>query len=412
MKPASVFESLSVETPAGRLSPSALYWWKTAGRQVATMLEMAQYPDDAQRRFLEFFRDTLSPSLGAAPKEGPAANSALTWDGTPIEYSLSFSGSIHKPNVRFSLDLSPLRPAASPEDAFDTTTTVRVAEEFAANALGTDLTWYHSLNNYCRISPTSPADAQRIVSAARHQTPTMLGFDINRAISTPNGDSRPPIPAMGKSYFLPWLPAAERGITPWQVVRGAIRQLPDLAPNVSTALDALDKFIATKTPEWETGIPYLATDLIDPSKSRLKIYILPPPAATWEEVWDTFTLGGQITSLDGEKEKFHDLYRLLVLNSSRRQESNGDLDATSLMETGEKMSMCYYYSLCASSPLPQTKLCFYARGCFADDGVMAAKLQDCMEGQGWACPCDTTTTGNRMAQKLMSEPWPPGARAC
>ena len=85
------------------------YWWRTSGRDLAGMLHEANYPEEAQRQFLGFFRDTLCPLLGNKP-ECDSLHAAVGWDGNPFEYSFEFKGSTKNPGVRFVLDLSKLRP--------------------------------------------------------------------------------------------------------------------------------------------------------------------------------------------------------------------------------------------------------------------------------------------------------------
>ncbi|KAK5625994.1 hypothetical protein RRF57_001710 [Xylaria bambusicola] len=43
------------------------FWWSTCGRDLARMMSVAEYPEEAQRQFLGFFRDTITPQLGRRP---------------------------------------------------------------------------------------------------------------------------------------------------------------------------------------------------------------------------------------------------------------------------------------------------------------------------------------------------------
>ena len=94
---------------AGNDNGSA-YWWRTSGTDLSRMLQEADCPEEAQSHFLNFFRETLCPLLGARP-EKESLPAAVSWDGNPFEYSYEFKGSTKDPGVRFVLDLSELRPA-------------------------------------------------------------------------------------------------------------------------------------------------------------------------------------------------------------------------------------------------------------------------------------------------------------
>ena len=43
------------------------YWWDTSGRDLAQMMSVAEYSEEAQHQFLAFFRDTITPQLGSRP---------------------------------------------------------------------------------------------------------------------------------------------------------------------------------------------------------------------------------------------------------------------------------------------------------------------------------------------------------
>ena len=113
METAPAMETTSMETTTDTAcsmngeGPS--YWWRTSGSDLSRMLHEANYPEEAQRQFLDYYRDTLCPLLGNKP-ESNSLPAAVGWDGNPFEYSFEFKGSTKNPGVRFVLDLSELRP--------------------------------------------------------------------------------------------------------------------------------------------------------------------------------------------------------------------------------------------------------------------------------------------------------------
>ena len=86
------------------------YWWRTSGLDLSRMLEEANYPEEVQRQFLDYYRDNICPLLGDKPKRN-SKPAAVGWDGNPFEYSFEFKGSTQKAGVRFVVDLSELRPS-------------------------------------------------------------------------------------------------------------------------------------------------------------------------------------------------------------------------------------------------------------------------------------------------------------
>ena len=166
---------------------------------------------------------------------------------------------------------------------------------------------------------------------------------------------------MGKVYYLLCFAAALESKTRWQVVRLAIRQLPgiDAQPNILHALGIMEEYLAGKPKDWENGARYLATDFVEPEKARLKIY-LRVLGDMFDETWDYYMLGGRITELDEDKDRFHDLIELTSGSESLmcdvRRSTHVKRKATTM-----------YFSLSADSPWPTPKLNIYPANFAAND---------------------------------------------
>lgn len=100
----AVIPSQETENKLPAREDGALYWWQTSGQDLSRMLQEAGYPDEARRQFLEFFRDTLCPALGAKPYDR-SLRTAVGWDGSPFEYSFEFKQSTKNAGV-VSISLS------------------------------------------------------------------------------------------------------------------------------------------------------------------------------------------------------------------------------------------------------------------------------------------------------------------
>jgi len=378
MSGSKVFAALTAEI--GKAAPSGtLYWWNTTGRNLADMLRVAKYPEPAKHGFLSFYRNQICGRLGSPPTS-TSVKSGMTYDGTPIEYSYSFNASTKLPTVRFVVDLNPLREPSDANPPLSTAAMQDVVQAFAARNSKADTTWYHGLKRYFDVK-SEPAKVKEIIAQAGHQSPEMLGFDIHRKIKSNE------VPATGKLYFLPCLAAAERGITRWKAVTGAIKQLPEIEtmPNMLTSLSLIEAYLASKPEEWQQGARYLSTDLLPPSESRIKVY-LRCPGDTFAEMWDFYTLGGRLTGLDDDKEMFRDLFRL-VMGAEDGPDPGKVPEIASGLETRVRRKLTtIYFSLSNDSVTPTPKLCFCAKNFAHDDGVVARGLEKWFRKYGWTDP--------------------------
>ncbi|KAA8642473.1 uncharacterized protein ATNIH1004_011418 [Aspergillus tanneri] len=252
-----MFQSLEPESSASETLP---YWWLTSGRDLSRMLQEAQYPEDTQRH-------------------------GVGWDGNPFEYGFELKSSGKDQAVRFVVDVSPLRPADD-TNPLDIKNFEVVLDALSKKTPGFDDTWYTSLRKWFVHSHRSTAEQKDLVAQAGYQMPMILGFDIGCHLPIPDA-----IPVMAKVYFPPCFTAVAEGITRWEAVRRGTRR------------------------EYENGPRYLATDFVTTEKARLKIYMR-HPAESFDDIWDYYTLGGRISDLDEDKEKFRELVSHLVQSGS------------------------------------------------------------------------------------------------
>ncbi|KAI0517961.1 aromatic prenyltransferase [Xylaria bambusicola] len=310
------------------------------------MMSVAEYPEEAQRQFLSFLRDTISPQLGCRP-DSTSGQSGMAWDGSPIEYSFELKGSSSTPSVRFVIDLAKLRPLDS-SYPLSIMNTQNIVDELSQRIEGFNDIWYQNLVKRFTHSDLASEDQKSLAAKTDHQSSIMIGFDIHRKPASRGG-----LPVMGKVYFLPCFAAAHESTTRWQVVRSAIRQLPgiDKQSNILRALSMIEEYLAEKPRDWEDSARYLATDFVKPGKARLKLY-LRAAGGKFEEVWDYYTLGGRITGLDEDKEKFREL---VDLTSGRGQVKDDARPSTHV----RRKATTIYFSLSADSPYPAPKICIY-----------------------------------------------------
>ncbi|KAG0153492.1 hypothetical protein PDIDSM_2144 [Penicillium digitatum] len=349
------------------------YWWTTSGRDLSRMLKEAQYPEDAQRQFLHFFKESICPQLGGPPAEN-SVRSGVGWDGNPFEYSFELKSSSDTQAVRFVVDLSPLRPA-------DETNPLSIKNfEAVLGALvertpGFDDTWYRSLREWFVHAHRPTIVQKKLVAQVGYQMPMILGFDISRHLPVPDA-----IPVMPKVYFPPCFTAAAEGITRWEAVRRGVMQLPDIKshPNILLSLDLIQEYLDTKPKEYENGPRYLATDFVTTEKARLKIYMR-HPAESFDDIWDYYTLGGRIPGLDEDRDRFRELMALTSYNPDISKAQNDQTPYTAV----ERKMTAIYFSLSTDHPVPAPKICFYPANFAANDESIGQGVDEWLQKYGW-----------------------------
>lgn len=367
----------------GSIPANHQYWWQSTGQNLADMLRAADYSEDAQYEFLSFYRDHICPELGNSP-EVDSVKSIITYDGTPIEYSYSFSGTLGHPTVRFVADLSPLRPLNA-TDPFKTDGMRRAIDAFLERSNQADATWYYALKEYLELK-SSASKVRDIIAQTGHQSPVMLGFDISRG----EADGSPPNLGTGKIYFLPCFAAAERGMTRWQVISQAVKQLPEVAslPNILSSLALIDDYLASKPKDWQQGARFISIDLLHPSKSRIKVY-LRCPGTSFDDMWDFYTLGGKLDASLDDKAKFQQLFRLIMGCRDGDPDPNPfnspffSLNSETRMTSVQHKLTTMYFSFSADHPVPVPKLNFCPRVFGADDAVVTKGLSQWFKEQSW-----------------------------
>lgn len=399
-------ESTAVPKP---IDVSTTYWRKGIEKMAVPlekMLDAAQYPSKVKQKLLSFFIESICPAFGPTMELEPddqSPRSGITADGSPIEYSFNFEPAKDQPDVRFSVDLTPFSSFSGDFAALMSTKfSERIINEIGSrNTL--DTTWHDSLHQFFQLSldaTTISETAHDLVTSTLQPSRMWLAFDIQRSPTDSDTLLSEYIPASVKTYFLPCLSAAERGVTRWEAVSAAIRQLPglDQSPGISTSLQLIEDFLASKPPECQELVRILATDLKHPSKARIKLY-LRCPENDFEGVWEWLTLGGRYTKYDEYKGKFKDLYDLVMGTPASSYDSTklssdvlssiakGSLCATDgkNMLRSKRTTMCYF-SLQGNELQPTPKLLLGPKYSALSDLAVAKGVAQWFQSQGWNRP--------------------------
>jgi tryptophan 4-dimethylallyltransferase/cyclo-acetoacetyl-L-tryptophan dimethylallyltransferase len=341
----------------------AKWWWSTAP-MFANIMENSNYDVHAQYGFLCVHRDFVIPMLGPYPTKGDkmAWKSTLTRFGLPFELSFNYSKSL----LRFAFE--PLGPSTgTDEDPFNTKAIWKALESFQAILPGLDLRWF---GHFVRELVVSDEDVQQIrdkeLPVPMFKTQNQLAADLN-----PDGGM------MLKAYIYPRIKAMVRGVTKENLMFEAIRKI-DIDGKLAGPLSVLEKFMASS----DTLIAhFLSCDLIDVSKSRIKLYCF-ELQLDWETLSAIWTLNGlrndpeTLIGLQWLKK----LWELLPITHGRAPLPNcfhepGD-------SPDEQLPLIVNFTLSPNNSMPEPQIYFPAYG--KSDLEIAQGLATFFDHVGWS----------------------------
>ncbi|KAI3400763.1 hypothetical protein diail_1972 [Diaporthe ilicicola] len=384
----------STASPPALPETSDQYWRRVAGGDVERMLKAVKYQDAAIERFMQYFTTCILPAWGDQPQNrsfDPISKSqpSLNFDNTPIESSFNITSTNPNPTVRLSVEID----RNSAQNALD---------EFLRRNGGVDqkidMSWTESLH-------------RSILSDTAGSFGDMgIGFDLKPKL--PGGlltTDPEAIPADAKAYFVAVWKAREENMTRWELIRQSILDLPNLqkeAPGIVSGLRMVDDFLSGYPLDVENLISIVATDLVGPTKARVKFYCKVPAGAAsadFAEVFEWLTLGGRITALKNDKALIQRLFDLVHGVDSRSTAGDDDnpttraaadlnryIHRTELAKTGAaqpQVAPCsVYFSLAGNSaPEPTAKLILGAKYSSRTDLEIAQGVERFLLEQGWPC---------------------------
>ncbi|KAF4498012.1 tryptophan dimethylallyltransferase [Fusarium agapanthi] len=287
----SVWKTLSKWLPP--LSGDRDWWWKTLGPQLNTLLTEADYDLNKQYEALLLLYRWVVPEMGPRPWSSMAPwKSFMTDDHSPIEYSWKWNSGSKKPDIRYAVELvNPL--TGSEQDPFNQIPTRNLVYNLAKVIPELDLTWFEHFWHEL-LGPGSPTTSTSAISTK--------GSTIFAALEMLRGR------LSVKVYFIP---VETPDISAWQQIKQAIETS---GCQHLEALNHVDEYLSSHDNGRQLRPFMLAIDLVEPSASRLKIYVR-SNQTSFRFVRDIMTVGGLRTGLDQSLGNFYDLWkRALGLN--------------------------------------------------------------------------------------------------
>ncbi|OTA93565.1 hypothetical protein M434DRAFT_11509 [Hypoxylon sp. CO27-5] len=233
----------------------------------------SNYSGHARSRITSFFAECIVPFLGPSTGLGfKRWKSFMTDDHTPIELSWDWRGPTDKPIIRFSVE-----PVGLTAGTFSDPMNSKAPESFKRMLTEAfpklEMSWFDHFNSFFN------RHTMEVNPVEGHQSRIFWGFDLSETQIT------------SKAYFFPGPVAHEMGTTNLGAITESLAYAPYCTPEKLQAFHKLVSFAASH----DTGaleFDMLAIDMVEPTKSRLKLYFR-NRQTTFRSVRSTITLNGQ-----------------------------------------------------------------------------------------------------------------------
>ncbi|RBA15964.1 hypothetical protein FPRO05_12185 [Fusarium proliferatum] len=312
-------------------------WWTLIGSQLCLLAQEARYPVQKQFEIILFFYGKVLPRIGPLNKGGELNSasrytSLLTDDGTPFEYSWKWNSSTSSPEIRYCIEAIGSY-TGGPTDPYNYLETEKLlTQDLASSVSGLDLTWFHHFINAFGID-------QRQVASDNPKAPKASIFVAFEHVLKG---------VIVKGYFLPSA-AGSGGPPTFETFAGAARGVLTNTASLDAALD----YVKNNEMGIDLVPDMLAVDCVDPTKSRLKLYVS-STATSFASIVSVMTLEGSISDMDpGIKEL--ELLLSLVLGREAPNSWDDELEVQGVFDKGlahdfdlyERIT--YYFDIAPSS---------------------------------------------------------------
>ncbi|KAF4415038.1 prenyltransferase [Fusarium acutatum] len=257
-------------------------WWKLIGPQLCLLAQEARYPLEKQFEIILFLYAKVLPRVGPLNKGGKLNSpsrytSLLTDDGTPFEYTWKWNSSTSSPEIRYCIEAIGSHTGV-PTDPYNNLETEKLlTQDLASCVPGLYLTWFHHFAKAFGIN-------QRQVASDNPNAPKASMFVAFEHVLKG---------VIVKAYFLPSAEAGSGGPPTFETFASAARGVLTHAAALDAALD----YVQNNAMGIDLVPDMLAVDCVDPTKSRLKLYVS-STETSFASIVSVMTLGGKISNMD------------------------------------------------------------------------------------------------------------------
>ncbi|KAI1214325.1 4-dimethylallyl tryptophan synthase [Annulohypoxylon truncatum] len=342
-------------------------WWHSTAPMFTAMLQTADYDVHAQYKHLAIYKKHVIPFLGIYPSNGRERwLSVLTRYGTPFELSHNCSDSI----VRYTFE--PINAATGTElDPFNTCAIRESLRRLMTIQPTIDLEYFDHFKRELTL------DTQE--STCLRQS-SWVGTDImtqnKLALDLKGGNF------IVKAYIYPALKGIVTGKSAQELIFGSVSILARKHTSLAQPLAMLEEYVKSRGPGSTACPRLLSCDLVDSSKSRIKIYIS-EQVVSLSAMQDLWTLGGRrndLSTLAGF-DMIQELWDLLQIPAGIRSYPEGYLPLGTRPNHNELLPSMANYTLLPNNPVPEPQLYFAVFG--MNDMAVADALTTFFTRRGW-----------------------------
>jgi len=340
--------------------PTPNLWLDTLGSGLSILMDEAGYDLETQDSGLQFFSQHVVPYLGPCPVKGLPWRwkSFMTDDFSTLEYSWSWSSS---PKIRYSFEPVGAN-AGTAGDPFNRAGPLECAEELRSTIPGSD---WRLFDSFAGSLHDSTRDAG-------------LALENNRSLSSPSSiflaievGKRE---TMAKAYLIP-VRAEQIRKSRLSILSESIEKAPIELP----AFKPLDEFIRQRQKTSPLQIIGIAVDCIDPSISKLKIY-LRSQETSFTSICSILSLNGRIKTWDDETTR--ELWGLwtLVLSLPSTHSVHDPLDPGTPQH--ETSGILYNFDIQTTNHIPSSKIYIPVKHYGKNDRAIAQGLLTFLQQRG------------------------------
>ncbi|KAJ5108222.1 dimethylallyl tryptophan synthase FgaPT2 [Penicillium angulare] len=340
-------------------------WWHSTAPMFAHMLQSANYDLSSQQHHLETYKNAIIPMLGAYPiNDRPRWMSILTRYGNPFELCLNCSNNV----VSYTYEPISMTTGTS-ADPFNTNAIWEALHYLSDVQEDINLEWFRHFKEALTLNAEESASLlESNIVGDQIKTQNKLAMELK--------DDH----FVVKTFMYPALKSLVTNKSIQDLIFEASHDLARSYPSISTPLKVLEEYLKSRAPNSTVMPRLLSCDLVEPSQSRIKIYLMEHMVTltTLEDLW---TLGGRRndqSTLEG-MEALRKLWDHINLPSKFCSYPAGYLSLND--PVNEQLPLMADFTLHPNEAVPEPKIYFQTFG--RRDAKLTKGLISFFERQGW-----------------------------
>lgn len=340
-------------------------WWHSTAPMFLNLLKAANYTREHITSQLTTYKECVIPHLGVYPVSPENRwRSVMAVYNLPFQLSFNCSGNV----VRYAYD--PVHAGSgTAEDPFNADAGWPALASMMHAQKGIDTRWFEHFYDTLVLDNEGGKEllARGNWPAEQPRTQTLLAVDLKGGKQAV------------KCYLYPQARAAYEGISVPELIYNSADLLARKHGSIRPALEQLKEYTATRGPE--LALRFVSCDMVDPAKSRLKLYFMQThiSLAELEHLW---TLGGRRvdeSAMEG-LELLRELWEVL-----RLEDKDGKAQPAPCLDVGVppegQYPMLVNYTLHHDDDMPEPQVYIPLFG--GRDARIVERLAEYFRRRGW-----------------------------